>query len=121
MPSSRPIDRLRDVADNCARILTYTANIDFATYAADAKTRDAVERCFQRISEAACKIGAYLDARYPNVDWKGARGIGNPLRHQYDQISAADLWDGIVNDVPGLYRSALDEIARLEQEGDAEP
>lgn len=119
MPSSRPIDRLRDVADDCERILTYTADMDFAAYAADSKTRDAVERCFQRISEAACKLGGYLDALYPTVDWKGARGIGNPLRHQYDQISAADLWDGIVNDVPGLCRSARDEIARLEAAGAA--
>jgi uncharacterized protein with HEPN domain len=80
--------------------------MDFTTYAGDSKTRDAVERCFQRISEAACKLGPYLDTLCPTIDWKGARGIGNPLRHRYDQISAADLWDGIVNDVPGLYRWA---------------
>ncbi len=74
MPSSRPTERLQDIAENCERVLAYTADMDFAAYAADPKTRDAVERCLQRISEAACKLGAYLDALYPTVDWKGARG-----------------------------------------------
>ncbi|WP_161539637.1 HepT-like ribonuclease domain-containing protein [Paramagnetospirillum kuznetsovii] len=113
MPSSRPLDRLGEVADNCERIQRYIGDMDFAAYAADQKTKDAVERCLQRISEAATKLGHSLDALYPEVNWKGARGIGNPLRHQYDQIHDADIWDGIVNDIPQLYHAAMAEIARL--------
>ena len=110
------MERLREVADNCERIQRYVGEMDFAAYAADQKTKDAVERCLQRISEAAIKLGHSLDSLYPDANWKGARGIGNPLRHQYDQINDAEVWDGIVNDVPRLYHAALAEIERLEGE-----
>ncbi len=53
MPSSRPLLRLQDVADNCGRILDYTVGMSLDGYRRDQRTRDAVERCLQRISEAA--------------------------------------------------------------------
>lgn len=114
MPSSRPVDRLREIVENCERIADYVRGMEFSGYCADPKTRDAVERCFSRISEAAYKLGSYLDDLYPEADWKGARGVGNLLRHQYDQISDADIWDGVTIDVPRLHEAALAEIARLE-------
>jgi uncharacterized protein with HEPN domain len=113
MPSSRPVDRLNEIVENCERIMRYVADLDMKAYTKDLKTKDAVERCLSRISEAARKLGGYLDGFYPDANWKGARGIGNLLRHQYDQISDADVWDGVVNDVPRLHQAALAEIARL--------
>lgn len=113
MPSSRPIDRLRDIVDNCERIERHIAGMDFEEYARDEKTRDAVERCLQRISEAAYKLGSYLDDLYPEARWKATRGVGNPLRHQYDRISDAEIWDGVLQTLPAIRQSALAEIARL--------
>ena len=55
-------------------------------YLADAKTQDAVERCFQRISEAAVKLGDDADARYPEIPWRDIRRFGNVLRHEYDAV-----------------------------------
>ncbi len=115
MPSNRSVERLTDIVRNCDSILEYTADLDLDGYmAAPQMVRDAVERCFQRISEAAYKLGDYLDALYPEVDWEGARGVGNILRHQYDEVENPTIWFGIIEDVPKLRRSALDEIARLE-------
>jgi uncharacterized protein with HEPN domain len=114
MPSSRPIDRLRDIVDNCERIDRHIAGMDFAAYARDEKTRDAVERCLQRISEAAYKLGSYLDDLYPEARWKATRGVGNPLRHQYDRIGDREIWDGVLDTLPAIRQSALSEIARLE-------
>ena len=89
MPSSRPIDRLRDIVDNCERIERHIAGMDLEAYSRDEKIRDAVERCLQRSSEAAYKLGNYLDGLYSGARWKATRGVGNPLRHQYDKISDA--------------------------------
>ncbi len=113
MPSDSPVDRLREIVENCDRIAAYTADMDFETYAGDMKTRDAVERCLARISEAACKIGSYIETRYPETDWAGARGVGNLLRHQYDGIEDLDIWNGVVTDVPRLRAAASSEIQRL--------
>ena len=81
MSSSRALDRLAEIIDNCDSILAYVGDMDFVAYSADRKTKDAAERCFQRISEASCKLGGYLDVLYPGIDWKGTRGVGNLPRH----------------------------------------
>lgn len=68
----------------------------------------------QPISEAAYKLGSYLDALYPEARWKATRGVGNLLRHQYDCISDREIWEGVVQTLPGIRDAALAEIARLE-------
>jgi len=72
MPSNRPVERLTDIVRNCDSILEYTTGLDLDGYMdAPQMLRDAVERCFQRISEAAYKLGDYLDSLYPDVDMGG--------------------------------------------------
>ena len=115
VPSNRPVERLTDIVRNCDSILEYTTGLDLDGYMdAPQMLRDAVERCFQRISEAAYKLGEYLDSLYPDVDWEGARGVGNILRHQYDEVENPTIWFGIIEDVPKLRQAAMDEIARLD-------
>jgi uncharacterized protein with HEPN domain len=76
-------------------------------YLADEKTIDAVERCLQRISEAAYRLGPCFDDTYPDAAWKDARGIGNILRHKYDQVTDDLIWASIEGDIPRLRKSAL--------------
>ena len=52
LPSSRPRDRIDDILTNIASIEVNTVGMDLAAFSADQKTRDAVERCLSRISEA---------------------------------------------------------------------
>jgi uncharacterized protein with HEPN domain len=73
-----------------------------ADYLADRKTRDACERCLSRISEAAVKLGAFAEERLPQHKWSGIRGIGNILRHDYDQVELVNIWDVITLDLPSL-------------------
>ncbi len=57
MSTDREALRLQDMVENIARIESHVAGMDFAAFAADEKTIDAVERCIQRITEAVIKIG----------------------------------------------------------------
>ena len=57
MPSEKPARGLRDILENADAIARYTEGMDLDAFTADAKTRDAVERCLERISEAARKLG----------------------------------------------------------------
>jgi len=88
-------------------------------YFTDEKTIDAVERCLQRISEAAYKLGSYLDDIYPDAPWKNARGVGNILQHKYDQVTEDLIWASIEEDIPRLRKRALREIGRLKKSGRA--
>jgi uncharacterized protein with HEPN domain len=106
MPSDRRAQRLRDVILNCEKILRHTAGMDFDRYLADDKTIDAVERCLARISEACYKLGPAIEPLAPEVPWRGARGIGNILRHDYDQIDHRIIWETIQRDIPALLAGA---------------
>ncbi|WP_108179435.1 HepT-like ribonuclease domain-containing protein [Phreatobacter oligotrophus] len=110
MSSSRPLDRLQDIIDNCDNVFKYTKGLDERSYeTAPQMVRDAVEPCLQRISEAAYKLGDSIDERHPNVDWLGFRGIGNILRHGYDILDNKIIWATVSVELPALKASAIKE------------
>src|SRR5260221_8909012 len=92
VPSSDQARRLRDILANVARIRRHTSGMTADQFLSDEKTQDAVERCLERISEAARKIGDGLDAKYPAVEFHKLRQVGTVLRHDYDDFSADLVW-----------------------------
>ena len=69
MPSSRPEIRFSDILENIALIEAYVVGLDQALFTRDRRTRDAVERCLQRISEAALKLGTQAEQLAPGPPW----------------------------------------------------
>ena len=57
MPSKDPIQRFADILENIILIEEFTRGMDLNAYQEDLKTRNATERCMERISEAAKKLG----------------------------------------------------------------
>jgi uncharacterized protein with HEPN domain len=95
LPSEKPWLRLADIAENARQILEYTHGMTLADFIGDRRTSDASERCMMRIAEAAAKLGSVAEERFPSYDWKSIRGMGNVLRHDYDQVSLPMIWDSI--------------------------
>jgi uncharacterized protein with HEPN domain len=116
LPSSKRLDRLRDVVANCERIARHVAGMSRDAYFADDRRGGTMPA---RISEAAYKLGSYLDDIYPDAPWKNARGVGNILQHKYDQVTEDLIWASIEEDIPRLRKSALREIGRLKKSGRA--
>ena len=52
----------------------------------------------------------------PGQPWADIRGMGNRLRHAYDQISLDVIWNSIREDLPGLAADARLALARLRRE-----
>lgn len=102
MPSNSPNQRFEDIAENIRRIEVFTTGLDADDFLADLKTYDAVERCLERISEAAKKLDATADELCPEIPWPSIRGLGNLLRHEYDRIDGTRIWFLIERDLPGL-------------------
>jgi uncharacterized protein with HEPN domain len=75
---------------------------DEAALRASAEKRDAIERCLERISEAASKLGTMAEALMPDQHWQGIRALGNVLRHEYDNVDAERIWQIVVDDLPSL-------------------
>lgn len=70
--------------------------------ARDGRTRDAVERCLERLCEAAFRLGEDAERLMPNQPWADIRGMGNRLRHGYDRLSLDVIWNSIQDDLPSL-------------------
>ncbi|WP_411033179.1 DUF86 domain-containing protein [Shinella sp. BYT-45] len=90
--------------------------MDFHAYLADRRTMDATERCLLRISEAAIKLGGFAEEQMPGVDWRGIRGIGNAIRHAYDQLEPKAIWAIVTTKLEPLSVAAHEVLARLEEE-----
>lgn len=108
MSTEREALRLRDIADNITRIESHVAGMDFAAFASDEKTIDAVERCLQRITEAVIKIGpARMAEISPRTPVDAVRGLGNLLRHDYDGVDLGTIWRTVVGSLPDLKADCL--------------
>jgi excisionase family DNA binding protein len=81
-----------EILDNIVKINSYIGKMTFEAFACDAKTQDAVERCLERISEAARKIGDQFDTKYPDVEFDKLRQLGSVFRHDYDVVSLPQVW-----------------------------
>ena len=92
MPSRHdPADSVADIIENAERVGIYLFGMDRQAFERDGKTRDAVERCLERICEAAHRLGGRAAQLMPNQPWSDIRGMGNRLRHAYDHLDLGDL------------------------------
>ena len=113
MPSNDPAQCLDDILENIRRIRAYTEGMDEAGFLQDTKTIDAVERCFERIAEAARRLGDRLDSDYPALDLPALRGFGSVLRHDYGSVQPALLWGFARDRMEPLEAMARAELERL--------
>ena len=111
MPSEVPAQRLRDIIANIDRVRTHVQGTPPNT-PFDDKTRDAVERCLERISEAVKKLGPEIEEREPDIPWRSIRGLGNVLRHQYDVVDDQVIREIVERDL-GALRDACVRIAAV--------
>jgi uncharacterized protein with HEPN domain len=120
LPSDTPLIRLHDILENVDRIRRYTKGYDFERFAGDTRCQDAVERCLLRISEAARKLAGFLDEVVPTQPWSDVRAVGNVLRHDYDTVDPAVIWQIVEKDLVSL-RRAVEKAMRDLGDGSAKP
>lgn len=97
-----------DIVENADRIAEYIAGMDAETFAGDSKTRDAVERCIERISEAGVRLGPErLEQIGPETPLHEVRGLGNVLRPEYQRVNARLIWETATSDVPALREACV--------------
>ncbi len=98
---------IQDMLVAIEKILAYTANMTFADYEFDSKTRDAVERNFGIIGEAGARITVELKLAYPQVEWRIIKDFRNVVIHQYFGVNNQIVWDIIVSQIPLLHQEIL--------------
>jgi uncharacterized protein with HEPN domain len=117
VPSDRDEEkeRLGPIVANIDRIDSHLAGKSFEQFETDLMLSDAVERCLQRITEASIRIGAERMAEIaPGVPFGEVRGLGNILRHEYEKIDLATVWDTVRHDLPVLRAACSAALAKGE-------
>ncbi len=106
MPFKDGIVHLRDILESIEYIDQFLSGMEYESYSFDRKTRSAVERELQIITEAAIRLGPDAATLCPGPDWKGFRGMGNILRHEYHRVSSEIVWETVKVELP-LMREAI--------------
>ncbi|HVM80786.1 MAG TPA: HepT-like ribonuclease domain-containing protein [Stellaceae bacterium] len=110
MSSDDPKHWLRGMLEAIERIRRHVRGFTAQRFAADEKTQDAIERCLERLSEAARKLGDALDAKYPEVEFKKLRQLGSMLRHDCDEVDPALIWRTIAHRLDLLEAACRKEL-----------
>lgn len=118
MPSNFPNERLHDVTANIDRARAHLKGMTPGSELDD-KTRDAVERCLERIGEAAKKLGPITEERQPQVSWRGIRGLGNVLRHEYDAVDDSTIARIVEQELGSQRQACVNELVVRQKDEDA--
>jgi uncharacterized protein with HEPN domain len=97
-----PLSRLRHIRDEIESIAVALRGTDHDGFVESYVLRRAAERALLIISEAAKALPRELTDRYPNIDWRGVRALGDVLRHDYERIDADTLWEILIDKLPEL-------------------
>ena len=111
MPFRDNATHLRDILEAITHIETFLTGIDLNAYKSDLRTKSAVERQMQIITEAAVRLGDEAERIAPGVDWKGFRGMGNILRHAYHRIDDELVWNTAQDDLPPMKEAVLKALS----------
>lgn len=120
MPSDRVAQCFADIVAAVDLIQTWVNQAGGAEQAVlqNPLVRSAIERQLLIVSEAAIRLNklgaAAACANAPAIDWQGIRGIGNFIRHQYDDMDTAILTDVVTNRLADLRLHAERALAALQ-------
>jgi uncharacterized protein with HEPN domain len=95
----------------------FTAGMDLTAFTEDLRTTNAVERCLERISEAARKLGGAAEELCPAIPWPHLRATGDFPRHEYDRIAIVRVWLTIEDDLAPLKAAVEAALKQLRESG----
>jgi len=112
LSTDRPAQRIQDILTNIASIEDYTSGLSEDGFYENKMAVDAVERCMERIAEAARKLGDRFDDTVPsNVDLHAVRQFGSVLRHDYDTVDNTIIWNVVEKELPKL-KTAFENLQK---------
>lgn len=94
--------RLHDILSEIEHLREATTGLAYETFESSWIVRRAAERAVEVISEAPRHIPDDLKQREPHIPWRQIAGIGNVLRHDYENISSRVIWDIMVSHLDSL-------------------
>jgi uncharacterized protein with HEPN domain len=107
--------RLYDMRTACDEVAEMVRGLDLAGFKADFRTRRAVERCIEIVSEASRHIPDATKETHSDQPWREIAAIGNLLRHEYRYIDDEIIWRIASKSLPSLRPVIVAMIAESEK------
>jgi uncharacterized protein with HEPN domain len=114
MHSSKDRSALCDIRDNAALAKKFLGSLTLTEFKTDRRAFYAATRAPEIISEAARRLSPEVRERHPDLPWRAIMGVGNVLRHNYDDIAEEQVWRTVLEDLPALDRAIAAELERSE-------
>lgn len=114
MPFDDPAECFIDILENIRHIERFAGRMGPMDLQQDQRTLFACQYALLIISEAAKRLGERAPELCPGVPWRDIRGIGNRLRHAYDNLDSMLIWKVYQDDLPVLKAAVKAALARLE-------
>jgi uncharacterized protein with HEPN domain len=107
---------LKAIVADVRNIRAFVTGYDFETYAGDLKAQYAVERAILNISEAVRNLEKHGRRANPefelssislDIEWAKIKGIGNIMRHDYENVTNGRIWAVITDHLDRLEQACL--------------
>lgn len=85
--------RLEDILNSVKVVQSAIRAIDVERLKNDPFFRFGIERAIEIISEASRHISEEDKQRFPEIPWRNIKVIGNLLRHEYERVDPAIIWE----------------------------
>ncbi len=102
-------DYFIDMLDAITKAESFVAGLSFEEFHLDYKSIFSVTRAFEILGEAANKIPAEVQAKYPGLPWKEMIGMRNKLIHDYAGVDDTVLWKTLKKEIP-LLKITLNKV-----------
>src|SRR5690349_2680587 len=116
LPFDDPFECFTDILENIAYIEMFLQGMGPAELGKDQRTVFACKYALLVISEAAKRLGPQAAQLCPGIPWRDIRGVGNRLRHAYDNLDFAMIWKVYQDDLPALKAAVTSALERLKAE-----
>ena len=122
MPSRRLVACFADIRAAIALMKQWTVDAGGPEQAIyhNALVRSAIERQILVLSEAAVRLHKLdpdaASRLAPDIDWPGIRGMGNFIRHKYDDLDTQTIVDVLTNRLDQLDAAAAQAIRRVDDD-----
>ena len=114
MLSSKARSALFDIRHNILAAESFTTGISFEEFRNSELHFYAVTRALEIVSEASRRLPESFRQKHAALPWKQIMGIGNVLRHDYDDVAEAIVWETVRERLAPLLGVVAAEIAAFE-------
>ena len=108
--------RLEDILNSIRVVTAAVQSVDFQKLLNDELFKFGIERAIEIISEASRHISDDDKGRHPDIPWRNIKVIGNLLRHEYERVDPAILWE-IATVHLGPLADAVEKIKATQSRG----